>query len=337
MHRAPHASRHRPTVARHSGSPVPRSPSRSVRRHVVRAGGCRPVWPGCFQAGRARTAPRDQGREARHSSLWRGHLRSGLRGRPQVAFHAIRNLVRLGRGAARPKWRQTGFGAVGGGQTPRNLHGFRDGTTSCELHRFGRLAGPSVKYGQFIGTEPLESEMVCDISPFQAATQSTPGILAAQSRGRLNATGRHRSYACLFMVHRRSQSPTESAGPASPHRSGPTQSDSRSGSWEISADAFGPITVMTSKSEALATGYFRRAARTITYLTTAAGLAHPDLLASRRKQSWTPPTSTTTTSQTHGRPETYRVWPLPAEGPGSKASRQGPTPRLTKASNRVHP
>lgn len=51
---------------------------------------------------------------------------------PQVAFHAIRNLARIGRGVVVNRWTQLGFGrtsVTGSGQsTPRNLMGFKDGT-----------------------------------------------------------------------------------------------------------------------------------------------------------------------------------------------------------------
>jgi deferrochelatase/peroxidase EfeB len=51
---------------------------------------------------------------------------------PQVAFHAVRNLARLGRDSAVTRWVQLGFGrasSTGSGQvTPRNLLGFKDGT-----------------------------------------------------------------------------------------------------------------------------------------------------------------------------------------------------------------
>ncbi|MGH3854000.1 MAG: iron uptake transporter deferrochelatase/peroxidase subunit [Pseudonocardiaceae bacterium] len=51
---------------------------------------------------------------------------------PQVAFHAVRNLARLGRGAVVNWWTQLGFGRTSstgaGQQTPRNLMGFKDGT-----------------------------------------------------------------------------------------------------------------------------------------------------------------------------------------------------------------
>lgn len=48
---------------------------------------------------------------------------------PQVAFHAVRQLVRLARGTAELRWVQAGFRAhAGPGRHPRNLMGFKDGT-----------------------------------------------------------------------------------------------------------------------------------------------------------------------------------------------------------------
>jgi deferrochelatase/peroxidase EfeB len=48
---------------------------------------------------------------------------------PQVAFHAVRQLVRLAYGAAALRWVQTGFLPNGPAEeTPRNLMGFKDGT-----------------------------------------------------------------------------------------------------------------------------------------------------------------------------------------------------------------
>ena len=50
---------------------------------------------------------------------------------PQVAFHAVRQLVRLAYGVAKVRWAQTGFiPGVGPDQTPRNLMGFKDGTSN---------------------------------------------------------------------------------------------------------------------------------------------------------------------------------------------------------------
>lgn len=51
----------------------------------------------------------------------------------QVAFHAIRNLIRLSTGRASLRWMQEGFASGKPGQTPRNLFGFKDGTANS-LH-----------------------------------------------------------------------------------------------------------------------------------------------------------------------------------------------------------
>jgi len=47
---------------------------------------------------------------------------------PQVAFHAVRQLSRLGAGVVELRWAQTGFSSGNGRSTPRNLMGFKDGT-----------------------------------------------------------------------------------------------------------------------------------------------------------------------------------------------------------------
>ena len=51
---------------------------------------------------------------------------------PQVAFHAVRNLARLGRGIVVMRWSQLGFGRTSSTsesqETARNLMGFKDGT-----------------------------------------------------------------------------------------------------------------------------------------------------------------------------------------------------------------
>jgi deferrochelatase/peroxidase EfeB len=51
---------------------------------------------------------------------------------PQVAFHVIRNLARIGSGTAAMRWSQLGFGRTSSTSdsqaTPRNLMGFKDGT-----------------------------------------------------------------------------------------------------------------------------------------------------------------------------------------------------------------
>ena len=63
---------------------------------------------------------------------------------PQVAFHAVRNLARLGRGAVVTRWTQLGFGrtSVTGTtqETPRNLMGFKDGTRNIRSDDSAALA-----------------------------------------------------------------------------------------------------------------------------------------------------------------------------------------------------
>lgn len=53
---------------------------------------------------------------------------------PQVVFHAVRNLARIGRGTVAMRWSQLGFGRTSsttrGQTTPRNLMGFKDGTAN---------------------------------------------------------------------------------------------------------------------------------------------------------------------------------------------------------------
>ncbi|MBA9029071.1 iron uptake transporter deferrochelatase/peroxidase subunit [Peribacillus huizhouensis] len=50
---------------------------------------------------------------------------------PQVAFHAVRNLVRAASGKVEIKWSQAGFNSFpADGGTPRNLFAFKDGTVN---------------------------------------------------------------------------------------------------------------------------------------------------------------------------------------------------------------
>ncbi|KAB2328731.1 deferrochelatase/peroxidase EfeB [Cytobacillus depressus] len=48
----------------------------------------------------------------------------------QVAFHAIRNLMKASNGVAEIAWMQSGFLNKADGKTPRNLFGFKDGTAN---------------------------------------------------------------------------------------------------------------------------------------------------------------------------------------------------------------
>jgi deferrochelatase/peroxidase EfeB len=89
---------------------------------------------------------------------------------PQVAFHAVRNLARIGFGTVAVRWSQLGFGRTSttstSQSTPRNLFGFKDGTLNVraeeeqDLERYvwvgadddqGWLAG-----GSFLVTRRIE-------------------------------------------------------------------------------------------------------------------------------------------------------------------------------------
>jgi len=63
---------------------------------------------------------------------------------PQVAFHAVRKLGRIARGAAELRWLQLGFGRTSSTTstqaTPRNLQGFKDGTNNLEAEDEDGLA-----------------------------------------------------------------------------------------------------------------------------------------------------------------------------------------------------
>jgi deferrochelatase/peroxidase EfeB len=63
---------------------------------------------------------------------------------PQVAFHAVRNLARIGRGAVTVRWSQLGFGRTASTSrtqaTPRNLMGFKDGTRNLKAEDPAALA-----------------------------------------------------------------------------------------------------------------------------------------------------------------------------------------------------
>ncbi|MGI8879368.1 MAG: iron uptake transporter deferrochelatase/peroxidase subunit [Jatrophihabitans sp.] len=63
---------------------------------------------------------------------------------PQVAFHAIRNLARIGRGTVVLRWSQLGFGRTSSTSTaqstPRNLFGFKDGTNNLKSENTDDMA-----------------------------------------------------------------------------------------------------------------------------------------------------------------------------------------------------
>jgi deferrochelatase/peroxidase EfeB len=62
---------------------------------------------------------------------------------PQVAFHAVRNLARIGRGTVVMRWSQLGFGRTAttsrSQDTPRNLMGMKDGTENIRAEDTGAM------------------------------------------------------------------------------------------------------------------------------------------------------------------------------------------------------
>ncbi len=72
---------------------------------------------------------------------------------PQVAFHAVHNLIRIATPTAEPHWALAGFGKTSNSraqQTPRNLMGFKDGTNNILTEDGGALA-------RYVWTERPES------------------------------------------------------------------------------------------------------------------------------------------------------------------------------------
>lgn len=87
---------------------------------------------------------------------------------PQVAFHAVRNLVRVARGSVTMRWSQTGFNSYEMKEnkklTPRNLFAFKDGT-----------GNPSVD-------DPKEMDEVVWVQPGESKSWMTGGTYLAVRR-----------------------------------------------------------------------------------------------------------------------------------------------------------
>jgi deferrochelatase/peroxidase EfeB len=71
---------------------------------------------------------------------------------PQVAFHAVRNLARIGRGTVAMRWSQLGFGRTASTSrsqdTPRNLMGLKDGTANIRAED-----GEAMEQSVWVGSE----------------------------------------------------------------------------------------------------------------------------------------------------------------------------------------
>ena len=100
---------------------------------------------------------------------------------PQVAFHAVRNLARIGRGAVVMRWSQLGFGRTSttsrSQDTPRNLMGFKDGTANIRaedgdaMRRFVWVGGEGptwMRGGSYMVTRRIRMLLeIWDRSPLQ--------------------------------------------------------------------------------------------------------------------------------------------------------------------------
>ena len=129
---------------------------------------------------------------------------------PQVAFHAVRNLARLGMGTVAHKWLELGFGRTSSTSaaeaTPRNLLGFKDGTRNIRAEQ-GSLLDRWVWIGPEAGSRGCAA----------AATWSPGGSGCSSRTGTgISCTTRRTSSAGPRRPARRCP-----AAPSSPRRTSP--------------------------------------------------------------------------------------------------------------------
>jgi deferrochelatase/peroxidase EfeB len=112
----------------------------------------------------------------------------------QVAFHAVRNMARIGRGTVVMRWSQLGFGRTASTSrsqdTPRNLMGFKDGTANIRaedteaMDRFVWVGseGPSwMRGGSYLVTRRIR--MLLEIWDRSALADQEETIGRDKSRG----------------------------------------------------------------------------------------------------------------------------------------------------------
>lgn len=109
---------------------------------------------------------------------------------PQVAYHAVRDLARMGRGTVNTRWTVMGFGRASAGQgqsTPRNLMGFKDGTrnirSDADLDRFVWLGQDSAPGGWMAGgTYQVARKISMNIETWDASDISTQQNIFARAK-----------------------------------------------------------------------------------------------------------------------------------------------------------
>jgi deferrochelatase/peroxidase EfeB len=124
---------------------------------------------------------------------------------PQVAVHAVRNLVRLGAGVVSVRWSQLGFGRTSststGQATPRNLFGFKDGTNNLKaeseqaLDRFVWVADGDSGADWLAGGSYLVTRRIrMLIEPWDTATLNEQERTVGRSKGEGAPLGQRKEF-----------------------------------------------------------------------------------------------------------------------------------------------
>jgi deferrochelatase/peroxidase EfeB len=119
---------------------------------------------------------------------------------PQVAVHAVRNLIRMGFGTTTVRWSQLGFGRTSSTTTaqatPRNLFGFKDGTHNIKAEETADLdqqvwvppeQGPAWLAG---GTYLIARRIRMHIEIWDRTSLSEQQAIVGRSKGEGAALGR---------------------------------------------------------------------------------------------------------------------------------------------------
>ena len=137
---------------------------------------------------------------------------------PQVAVHAVRNLVRLGAGVVGVRWSQLGFGRTSststGQATPRNLFGFKDGTDNLKaengaaLDRFvwvgdGDSAADWLAGGSYLVTRRIRML----IEPWDTSTLAEQERTIGRAKGTGAPLGQHAEFDPVDFASRTGEGP----------------------------------------------------------------------------------------------------------------------------------
>ncbi|MEX0426523.1 iron uptake transporter deferrochelatase/peroxidase subunit [Nocardioides sp. DS6] len=109
---------------------------------------------------------------------------------PQVAYHAIRDLARMGRGTVNTRWTVMGFGRASAGKgqsTPRNLMGFKDGTRNIrepeDFDRYVWVGHDSEPVWMRGGTYQVARKIRMDIEIWDSSDRGTQEGIFGRSKG----------------------------------------------------------------------------------------------------------------------------------------------------------